>query len=132
MPTRASQHPTEAELEILNVLWSGGPSTVSEVHKALQADRNTGLTTTLKLLQVMTGKGLTGREPGSRPGRYIPAKPEEKTQAGLLTDLANRAFDGSVRKMLIRAVQDGDLDRDELGEIRKLIDARRRGKQGEK
>jgi predicted transcriptional regulator len=80
----------------------------------------------------MTKKGLTIRERNVRPHRYRPAKPEEKTQAGLLDDLANRAFDGSVRKLLIRAVQDGNLDRDELGEIRKLIDDLRRDKQGEK
>ncbi len=132
MPRRASQHPTEAELEILNVLWSRGPSKVSEVHETLQADRNTTLTTTLKLLQVMTKKGLTIREHNSRPHRYRPTKPEEKTKAGLLNDLANRAFDGSVRKLLIRAVQDSKLDRDELGEIRKLIDVLRRDKQKEK
>ena len=132
MPKRPSPHPTEAELEILNVLWSRGPSKVREVHETLQADRNTSLTTTLKLLQVMTKKGLTVREHNVRPHLYTPAKPEEKTQAGLLNDLANRAFDGSVSKLLIRAVQVGDLDHDELGEIRKLIDALRRDKQGEK
>ena len=130
MPRRSSPYPTEAELEILNVLWSSGPSTVRQVHQSLQADRNTSLTTTLKLLQVMTDKGLTIRDEDARPHRYTPAQPEAKTQAGLLNDLASRAFDGSVSKMLVRAVEDGGLSRSELAEIRKLIDAVGRNTRG--
>jgi BlaI family penicillinase repressor len=131
MPVRPSSHPTEAELEILNVLWRRGPSTVREVHEALQADRTTGLTTTLKLLQVMTEKGLVTRGDEPRPHRYAPASPEETTQAGLLGDLAQRAFEGSLRKLLIRAVEDGDLDSDELEELQALIDNIREGQRGE-
>lgn len=131
MPVRPSSHPTEAELEILNVLWRRGPSTVREVHEALQADRTTGLTTTLKLLQVMTEKGLVTRGDELRPHRYTPASPEEKTQAGLLGDLAQRAFEGSLRKLLIRAVEDGGLGSDELEELQALIDSIRKGQRGE-
>src|SRR5437762_8535406 len=103
MPARTSIHPTEAELEILSVLWRRGPSTVRDVHEVLQADRDTGMTTTLKILQVMTEKGLTTRT-RSRPQLYSAAKAEEKTQTGLLRELIRRAFDGSVRKLMIRAV----------------------------
>ena len=81
MPARTSTHPTEAELEVLAVLWRRGPSTVRDVHQVLQADRETGMTTTLKILQVMTAKGLATRS-DSRPQVYSAAKPEEKTQAG--------------------------------------------------
>ena len=128
MPRRPSLHPTEAELEILNVLWRRGPSTVREVHETLQADRRTTLTTTLKLLQIMTEKGLTIRDDDARPHVYRAAAPEEKTQAGLLEDLATRAFDGSVAKLLVRAVEDADLTGDELRDLRKLIDGLRTDK----
>ena len=126
MPRRASLYPTEAELEVLSILWRQGPSTVREVHEILQTDRRTGLTTTLKILQVMEDKGLVARNE-SRPHRYSAASPEEKTQAGMLNDLVRRAFDGSVRKLLIRAVEDGNLSSEVLQEIRRLIDSRGKG-----
>ena len=129
MPTRPSRHPTEAELEALTVLWRRGPSTVRQVHEILQADRKTSLTTTLKTLQIMTAKGTVICS-DERPHRYTPAKPEEKTQAGLLKDLVRRAFDGSVQKMLIRAVEAGEMTEQELGEIRKVIDNLRKKKRG--
>ena len=132
MPRRASPHPTEAELEVLNVLWQRGPSTVREVHETLQADRQTSMTTTLKILQVMTEKGVTVRDEQRRPHRYSPSAPAEKTQAGLLDDLVQRAFGGSVRKLLVRAVEAGDLTSDELREVRKLIDDVRKEQRGEK
>ena len=122
MPRRSSPHPTEAELEILSVLWRSGPSTVREVHEVLQADRQTGLTTTLKLLQVMTEKGLATRDEQARPHRYSAATPEKKTQAGLLGELA--------RKLLVRAVEEGVLSAEELGDIRKLIDRVRKDQGG--
>ena len=81
MQRRGTSGPTEAELEVLQVLWSRGPSTVREVHETLQADRQTSMTTTLKILQVMTEKGLTVRDEERRPHRYSPSAPAEKTQA---------------------------------------------------
>lgn len=131
MPTRPSPHPTEAELEALAVLWRDGPSTVRQVHEALQADRKTSLTTTLKTLQVMTAKGSVVRSDG-RPHRYTPAKPAAKTQVGLLKDLVQRAFDGSVQKMLIRAVEAGEMTGKELGEVHKVIDELRKQERGAK
>jgi predicted transcriptional regulator len=131
MPARTSSHPTEAELEILAILWREGPGTVRRVHEILQADRDTSLTTTLKLLQVMIAKGLATRS-NSRPQVYSAAKPQEKTQAGLLRDLVRRAFDGSVRKLLIRAVETSDLTSAELKDIQKLIDAHRKERPGGK
>jgi predicted transcriptional regulator len=120
--------PTEAELEVLNVLWQRGPSTVREVHEVLQADRSTAMTTTLKIIQYMEAKGLVRRGEG-RPARFMAAIGREKTQAGLLGDLVRRAFDGSVRKLLVRAVEDVGISPDEYDQLRKLIGARKR-KQG--
>jgi len=131
MPRRASAYPTEAELEILNVLWSNGPSTVREVHSHLQSQQHrTALTTTLKLLQVMTDKGVTLRN-DSRPHSYRPALPQRQVQAGLLRDMVERAFEGSAHKLLVRAVQDMGISEQELQEVRKLIDERRDGGRGD-
>ena len=131
MPARISGHPTEAELEILTILWRRGPSSVRQVHEILQADRATAMTTTLKILQLMTEKGLTTRS-DSRPQLYAPSKAEAKTQAGLLNDLARKAFHGSVQKLMIRAVEEGGLNAEELKEIENLINAHRKGKRGDK
>ena len=130
MPKRRSQHPTEAELEILNVLWRHGPATVRQVHEVLQADRTTALTTTLKLMQVMTEKGVLVRT-DSRPHQYESTARKEQTQTGLLKDLTQRAFEGSVSKLLVRAVQDGGLSGEELQEVRKLIDEARKAAEGD-
>ncbi len=129
MPRRSSAHPTEAELEVLSVLWRQGPATVRQVHQALQADRRTGLTTTLKMLQVMTQKGLVDCD-DKRPHTYSPAVPQKQTQAGLVRDLARKAFDGSVGKLLVRAVEETELSGRELHEIQTLIDGVRKGKRG--
>jgi BlaI family transcriptional regulator, penicillinase repressor len=131
MPSRTSAHPTQAELELLSILWRRGPSTVRHVHEILQADRHTSMTTTLKILQVMTEKGLATRT-DSRPQVYSAAAPQEKTQAGLLRDLVYKAFGGSVRKLMVRAVEDGGLSGAELREIQKLIDTLRKEKRGGK
>ena len=126
MPNRPSTSPTQAELEILAILWRQGPSTVRQVHEILQADRRaTAMTTTLKILQLMTDKRLTTRT-DSRPQLYAPAKPAARTQSSLLKDFVRKAFDGSVHKMMIRAVEDGDLKPEELDEIQQLIDNARK------
>jgi predicted transcriptional regulator len=124
MPKRPSPYPTEAELEILTVLWRKGTGTVREVHDVLQADRRTSLTTTLKLLQIMTEKGLVLRS-DTRPHGYAAAVSEGEMQAGLLEDLARKAFDGSAAKLLLRAVESGKLTREELDEMQQLINSRR-------
>ena len=127
MSRRASLNPTEAELEILSVLWRQGPSTVREIHDILQLERSTTLTTTLKILQLMTEKGLTHQDEG-RPHRFTAVIAEEKTQAGLVKDLVKRAFDGSVRKLLVRAVEVGGMSAKELRDIQQLIDQVQKGK----
>ena len=122
MPRRPATQPTEAELEVLRVLWDRGQSTVREVHEVLQRTRRTGLTTTLKILQVMTRKGLVLRDSDVYPHRYRAAAGARKVQTRLVRDLARRAFDGSVSQLLVRAVEGGGLSEDELKELRKLID----------
>ncbi len=125
MGRRPSGGPTEAELEVLSVLWRRGPSTVRQVHETLQVDRETSMTTTLKILQVMTGKSLVVRDGGNRPAVYSPAVPQRQTQVQLMDDLVQRAFGGSARQLLVRAVESGSLSPEELREIRKLIDRAR-------
>lgn len=129
MPRRASPHPTQAELEVLNVLWRRGPATVRQVHQALQADRQTSLTTTLKILQVMMGKRLVMRR-GSRPHAYTAARPQAKTQAGLVADLVRRAFNGSPRKLVLRAMEDARVSGGDLAEIQQVINRIRKRKRG--
>ena len=122
MRKRPSPHPTEAEFEVLTVLWREGPRTVRQIHEALQVDgRDTSMTTTLKTMQIMIDKGYLTRS-DTRPHVYSAALAEDATQAGLLEDLAHKAFNGSVSKMLIRAVRDVSLSESELAEIRRLIE----------
>jgi len=113
--------PTEAELAILTVLWERGPSTVRQVHEALADTRETGYTTTLKLMQIMADKGLVKRNETARTHVYAAVAGEEQTQRVLVKDLVDRAFGGSAATLVLRALSEGTTD-DELREIRKLID----------
>ncbi len=119
---RIQPRPTDAELAILGVLWERGPSTVRQVHEALAVTRDTGYTTTLKLMQIMADKGLVTRNETERTHVYSASAGEAQTQSQLVKDLADRAFGGSAAALVLRALSaDGTTD-DELREIRKLID----------
>src|SRR5215475_14592052 len=96
--------PTDAELDILTVLWSRGPSTVRDVHEALTARKPMQYTTVLKLMQIMTGKGLVRRDEKQRAHVYEASRPRECTQKQLAGDLLQRAFGGSARGMLLGAL----------------------------
>lgn len=124
MPRRPLPRPTDAELAILRVLWSRGPSTVREVHDQLSTDpdKAPAYTTTLKTVQVMTEKGLVTRREEHRVHIYKAAQPEADTQRHLVRDLLNRAFGGSAEKMVMHALTEGDTDAEELARIRKLLD----------
>src|SRR3954471_12806881 len=125
MPRRRSPQPTEVELAILRVLWARGPSTVREVHAALLGQRerqDTGYSTTLKMMQVMTDKGLLKRDESRRPQVYRPAVAEDETQRRMVDDLVRRVFGGSARKLVLRAVESEDVTPDELAEIRRLLE----------
>ena len=115
--------PTDAELGILRVLWARGPSTVREVAEAL--GRSQAYTTVLKLLQIMAEKRLVTRDESERTHVYTAAYSEQHTQKQLVADLLARAFDGSAAKLVMQALSSGAASKEELAEIRKLIDAHR-------
>src|SRR6185436_2613428 len=112
--------PTDAELAILRVLWNRGPSTVRDVFEALSASQ--GYTTVLKLLQIMTDKGLVVRDESQRAHVYVPQLSEQRTQRQLLGDLADRAFGGSSAKLVLHALSDHPASTEELRDIRALLD----------
>ncbi|HEV2719072.1 MAG TPA: BlaI/MecI/CopY family transcriptional regulator [Thermoanaerobaculia bacterium] len=114
--------PTDAELNILSVLWRRGPSTVRDVHEELSHENPTGYTTVLKLLQIMTEKGLVVRDEAQRAHVYETRHSEQRTQRQLLADLANRAFDGSAAKLVLQALSGRKATSSELAEIRELLD----------
>src|ERR1041384_6787811 len=94
--------PTASELEILQVIWQRGPTTVREVYRTLAQDREIGYSTVLKFMQIMTEKGSLIRDETVRPQIYSPAKPQRHTQRGILRDLAARAFGGSSASLVMQ------------------------------
>jgi BlaI family transcriptional regulator, penicillinase repressor len=121
--------PTDAELAILRVLWSRGPSTVRQVHEVLSRDRETGYTTVLKLMQIMTEKGLVERDESERTHVYQARFTQEQTQQRLVTDLLEKAFGGSASQLVMRALAAKPASADELAQIRRLLDELEGGKQ---
>ena len=121
MPVKPPR-PTEGELAILRVLWEGGPATVREILHTLNATKPTGYTTALKLLQIMTEKGLVERDESVRPQIYRPSFPQEQTQRQLVRDLLNRAFGGSVKTLVLQALATRKSSPEELAAIEKLLD----------
>ena len=111
--------PTHAELDILRVLWTSGPSTVRQI--AAVMGREEGYTTILKLLQIMTEKRLVVRDESARTHIYQAAYTEDQTQRQLVTDLVDRVFGGSAAKLVLQALATTKTSPDELEEIRKLI-----------
>jgi predicted transcriptional regulator len=124
MPPR----PTEAELEILGILWERGPSTVRDVHAAMSRTKETGYTTVLKLLQIMTEKGLVRRNEEARAHVYEPAEPAESTRRRLAGDLLDRAFAGSAAELMMGALAAKPASAEELAAIRRLLDSYEKGK----
>jgi BlaI family penicillinase repressor len=123
--------PTDAELEILTVLWSLGPSTVRAVHEALRRRKTspstTQYTTVLKIMQIMAEKGLVRRNEKQRAHVYEPSRSREWTQKQLAGDLLDRAFGGSARSLVMGALSVKRASRDDLAEIRKAIDEYEKG-----
>jgi predicted transcriptional regulator len=114
--------PTEAELAILRVLWERGPSTVRDVQEALHQQRGTGYTTTLKLMQIMFDKGLLRRDESHRTHVYEAAVSRAKTQRQFVGQLLDQVFDGSAQQLVLQALSASKSTREELSEIRKLLD----------
>ena len=116
------RRPTEGELTILRVLWEGGPRSVRDIQKVLVQSRPTGYTTVLKLLQIMTEKGLVERDENCRPQIYRARHSQEQTQRQLLRDLLDRAFGGSVRTMVLQALATKKSSAEELEAIEEFLD----------
>ena len=110
------------ELEVLQVLWERGPCTVREIHEALRSEKDTAYTTTLKILQNMTEKGLVRRDESRRSHIYTPALDAERTKRKLVSDLLHRVFAGAPGKLVVHALSEERASAQELAEIRKLID----------
>ena len=117
--------PTDAELSILRILWERGPSTVRQVHETLAQERSAAYTTALKLLQIMTEKGLVERDERDRTHVYRPRLSEETTQRQLVRDLLDRAFGGSAGKLVMQALATKRASAEELRDIRRAIDGAR-------
>lgn len=116
-------NPTDSELAILRELWALGSGTVRQVHDALIArGSSVGYTTVLKLLQIMSDKGLVRQDRSARTHMFRPAIKQSHTQRQLVTDLLRRAFDNSARQLILHALSARSVSKEELREIRRLID----------
>ena len=122
MATPKLPKPTDAELAILRVLWERGPSTVRQIQQVMDRLRPTGYTTVLKLLQIMTDKGLVERDEHERSHVYTPRLSRRQTQGQLVGDLVDRAFAGSTGQLVMQALSSRKASPEELAAIRKLLD----------
>ena len=132
MARHERKRPTDGELEILSVLWERGPSTVREVFRVLNQGRETGYTTVLKLMQIMTDKGLVTRDTSVRPQVYKVARTQRQMQRQLLGDLLDRAFAGSPGSLVMQALSTRKASPDELQQIRELLDQLENQSEGER
>lgn len=121
--------PTDAELNILRALWRLGPSTVRQVLEALNVDRETGYTTVLKMMQIMTEKGLVERDDAERTHVYQARLTQEQTQKQLVDNLLEKAFGGSASQLVMQALTAKPAQSEELAQIRQLLDELERGAQ---
>lgn len=113
--------PTDSELEILQVIWRRGPSTVREIHEELSAADNVGYTTILKFLQIMTEKGLVTRDESQRAHVYSAAASQQTTQRQLIRHLLERAFGGSASQLVMQALSTKRTSQEELGQIKEVL-----------
>ena len=114
--------PTKLELRILKVLWDSGPSSVRDVQAVLNSEKPTGYTTVLKMLQIMTEKGLVERDESVRPQLYRSKASQTNTQRQLLRDLIQRAYGGSVKALVMQALGTAKTSPDTLHAIEELLD----------
>ena len=121
MTPASLRRPTDAELAILRVLWDRKQATVREVHEELSRTQNTGYTTILKLMQIMTEKGLVERDESSRAHVYRPKLSEQRTKKQLVGDLLDRAFGGATGELVMQALSSRKASTDELQQIRELL-----------
>ena len=117
-----SRKPTAAELEILQVLWDRGSCTVRDVHEALNEKKDLGYTTVLKLMQIMTSKGLVRRDEKQRAHVYEAYQPAERTKRQFAADMLQRVFDGSASDLMMHALAGHTASKEEMDELRRLLD----------
>ena len=129
-PRKTNSRPTDAEIEILNVLWKTGPATVRRIHEEVSKSKPSQYTTTLKLMQIMTGKGLLDRDDSERSHVYRPAVQQEHAQWQMAADLMDRAFSGSLRSLVVGALGGRRATKRELAELRALIEEQEHEDQG--
>lgn len=122
MNDKTKPRPTDAELAILNVLWTHGPLTVRKVLDELSATREVGYTTVLKFLQIMTEKGLVTRDESQRSHIYHVVQQREEVQGNLVGDLISRAFGGSSPRLVMQALAAKKASPEDLAEIRAMLD----------
>lgn len=120
--SRETPIPSNAELEILRILWKRGASTVREVHEQLKHDRDVGYTTVLKTMQVMAEKKIVTRDESERSHVYAPAVEEKSVKRRLVSELLDKAFDGSAAQLVLQALSDKRASQEDLRKIRKLLD----------
>src|ERR1700733_771945 len=111
--------PTDSELEILNILWDKGPSTVREVHEVLEKNKDAGYTTTLKLMQIMHEKTLLKRDASTKSHVYTANASQEKTQGQLVKRMIDNVFNGSASQLVMQALGNHKTNKKELDDIKK-------------
>ena len=129
MARHASKVPTDGEMAILQVLWEAGPSTVRQVNQAMSSGKAIGYTTTLKLMQIMLGKGLLERDVSTRPQVYAPAVSRDIAEQQLVGDLLGRVFDGSASQFVLQVLAAKDASPEEMAEIRRMLREFEKGKE---
>lgn len=127
MPRRSSAQPTEVELEILHALWEHGPCPLGQVHRAVAARHDRAYSTTRKMIQVMRDKGLVTCDESVRPQLYRAVESKEQTQLNLLQDIAERAFGGSTKKLVMSLLSADRVTVEELHEMQRLVNKARGG-----
>jgi BlaI family transcriptional regulator, penicillinase repressor len=115
-------HPTPSELAILQILWSRGPSTVREIHETLSKEKDVGYTSALKLLQIMTAKGIVKRTEDQRAHVYSANQPAEKTKQQFAADVLKRVFAGSASQLMQHVLSGKRGSKKEIDEIRRMLD----------
>jgi len=113
--------PTESELEILNILWEKGASTVREIHEVLEQNKDAGYTTTLKLMQIMHEKGLLTRDASSKTHIYVAAVTREQAQGQMVQRMIDTMFKGSAMQLVMQALGNHKTDKDELQQIKDYL-----------
>ena len=122
MKQESKNNPTPSELEILHILWTRGPSTVREIHAVLSKEKDVGYTSALKLLQIMTGKGLVTRTVDQRAHVYTSTQPAETTKQQFAADVLQRVFRGSASQLMQHVLSGRRGSKKEIEEIRRMLD----------